>query len=79
MVSDVLYSTKASSPYDVAVVQLRHLPPEVVVSRLATSFTPGRHDVTVTLTPLCVLFLSSQEEIQWRMGLSSESGSSKTA
>lgn len=47
MVSDVLYSTKASSPYDVAVVQLRHLPPEVVVSRLATSFTPGEDVVVV--------------------------------
>uniref|UniRef100_A0A4W5KAD9 Peroxisomal leader peptide-processing protease n=1 Tax=Hucho hucho TaxID=62062 RepID=A0A4W5KAD9_9TELE len=44
---DVLYSTKASSPYDVAVVQLRHLPPEVVVSRLATSFTPGEDVVVV--------------------------------
>nr|XP_046213763.1 peroxisomal leader peptide-processing protease [Oncorhynchus gorbuscha] len=47
VVSDVLYSTKASSPYDVAVVQLRHLPPEVVVSRLATSFTPGEDVVVV--------------------------------
>ncbi|KAK6293778.1 hypothetical protein J4Q44_G00361040 [Coregonus suidteri] len=47
VVGDVLYSTKPSSPYDVAVVQLRHPPPEVVVSRLATSFTPGEDVVVV--------------------------------
>lgn len=38
---DVLYSTKASSPYDLAVVQLRDSHPEAVVPRMAQSFHAG--------------------------------------
>ena len=42
---DVLYSTKDSSPYDVAIVQLRDPTPEAVMPHLATSFQLG-HTVT---------------------------------
>ncbi|XP_010887389.4 peroxisomal leader peptide-processing protease isoform X2 [Esox lucius] len=44
---DVLFSTKLSSPYDVAVVQLRNPPLKGVVSRLAKCFIPGEDVVVV--------------------------------
>lgn len=37
----MLFSTKVSSPYDVALVQLRDSAPKVVVPQLAQSFNPG--------------------------------------
>ncbi|XP_071774196.2 peroxisomal leader peptide-processing protease [Centroberyx gerrardi] len=46
-VGDVLFSTKASSPYDLALVQLRDSAPEVVFPRLAKSFQPGEDVVVV--------------------------------
>lgn len=39
--SRVLYSTKESSPYDVAVVQLQEPLTHVLVPRFTTSFLPG--------------------------------------
>ncbi|XP_067093205.1 peroxisomal leader peptide-processing protease isoform X2 [Osmerus mordax] len=45
VMGDVLYSTKDSSPYDVAIVQLRDPTVEAVMPRLATSFQLG-HTVT---------------------------------
>lgn len=41
IVGDVLFSTKASSPYDLALVQLRESIPEAVVPQMAQSFNPG--------------------------------------
>lgn len=38
---DVLFSTKASSPYDLALVQLRDSVTEAVVPKMAQSFNPG--------------------------------------
>lgn len=38
---DVLFSTKESSPYDLAVVQLRDSLSEVSVPQMAQSFHPG--------------------------------------
>ncbi|XP_004551705.3 peroxisomal leader peptide-processing protease [Maylandia zebra] len=46
-VGDVLFSTKASSPYDLALVQLRDAVPEAVVSRMCQSFIPGESVVVV--------------------------------
>lgn len=46
-VGDVLFSTKASSPYDLALVQLRDSVPEAVVSRMSQSFIPGESVVVV--------------------------------
>lgn len=47
IVGDVLFSTQVSSPYDVAVVQLRDSAPEVVVPKLAQSFNPGESVLVV--------------------------------
>lgn len=41
MVADVLFSTNDSSPYDLAVVQLRESFAGASVPQMATSFTPG--------------------------------------
>lgn len=41
IVGDVLFSTKASSPYDMALLQLRDSPTEAVVPRMAQRFNPG--------------------------------------
>lgn len=38
---DVLFSTKESSPYDLALVRLRESIPEAVVPQMAQSFNPG--------------------------------------
>ncbi|XP_076016366.1 peroxisomal leader peptide-processing protease [Genypterus blacodes] len=46
VVGDVLFSTKRSSPYDLALVRLRDSAPEVRVPQMAQSFHPGE-DVTV--------------------------------
>lgn len=40
-VGDVLFSTKASSPYDLAVVQLRNSVPDAVAPQIAQSFHAG--------------------------------------
>ncbi|XP_034041424.1 peroxisomal leader peptide-processing protease [Thalassophryne amazonica] len=47
VVGDVLFSTKASSPYDLAVVQMKDSAPKVVVSPLARCFYPGEPVVVV--------------------------------
>ncbi|XP_010743665.3 peroxisomal leader peptide-processing protease [Larimichthys crocea] len=47
IVGDVLFSTKASSPYDLALVQLRDSTIEAVVPRMAQSFNPGDSVVVV--------------------------------
>ncbi|XP_076599326.1 peroxisomal leader peptide-processing protease [Chaetodon auriga] len=47
IVGDVLFSTKASSPFDLAVVQLRDSTTEAVVPRMAQSFNPGDSVVVV--------------------------------
>ncbi|XP_056147807.1 peroxisomal leader peptide-processing protease [Lampris incognitus] len=47
VVGDVLFTTKASSPYDLALVKLRHPAPEVVVPRLAETVQPGEDVVVV--------------------------------
>ncbi|XP_053731605.1 peroxisomal leader peptide-processing protease [Synchiropus splendidus] len=44
---DVLFSTNATSPYDVAVVQLREPVPEALVPRMAESFSPGESVLVV--------------------------------
>ncbi|KAM9847859.1 peroxisomal leader peptide-processing protease [Aulostomus maculatus] len=44
---DVLFSTRVSSPYDVALLQLRDSPPDVVVPRTAQKFHPGESVVVV--------------------------------
>lgn len=41
IVGDVLFSTKASSPYDMALLQLRDSATEAVVPRIAQRFSPG--------------------------------------
>lgn len=47
IVGDVLFSTKASSPYDLALVQLRDSTTEVVAPQMAGSFIPGDSVVVV--------------------------------
>ncbi|KAK0153685.1 Peroxisomal leader peptide-processing protease [Merluccius polli] len=47
VVGDVLFSTKPSSSYDLAVVQLRDDAPEAVVPVVAKSFRPGEEVVVV--------------------------------
>ncbi|XP_026165294.1 peroxisomal leader peptide-processing protease [Mastacembelus armatus] len=47
IVGDVLFSTKVSSPYDLALVQLRCSPPAAVVPRMSQSFSPGESVVVV--------------------------------
>lgn len=47
MTGDVLFSTKASSPYDVALVQLRRSLPEAVVPQMAQRFSPGESVLVV--------------------------------
>ncbi|XP_072247002.1 peroxisomal leader peptide-processing protease [Leuresthes tenuis] len=47
IVGDVLFSTKASSSYDLALVELRVPVPEVVVPRMSQSFSPGEPVVVV--------------------------------
>ncbi|KAM7408652.1 hypothetical protein PAMA_002392 [Pampus argenteus] len=47
IVGDVLFSTEVSSPYDVALVQLRNSSPEPVVPQLAQSFNPGESVLVV--------------------------------
>ncbi|XP_030234772.1 peroxisomal leader peptide-processing protease [Gadus morhua] len=47
VMGDVLFSTKPSSSYDFAVVQLRDSAPEVVVPPVAKSFQPGEEVVVV--------------------------------
>ncbi|XP_041803711.1 peroxisomal leader peptide-processing protease [Chelmon rostratus] len=47
VVGDVLFSTKASSPFDLALVQLRDSTTEAVVPRMAQSFNPGDSVVVV--------------------------------
>lgn len=47
MVGDVLFSTKASSPYDLALVQPRNLIMTAVVPQMAQSFNPGDSVVVV--------------------------------
>uniref|UniRef100_A0A8D3BW38 Peroxisomal leader peptide-processing protease n=1 Tax=Scophthalmus maximus TaxID=52904 RepID=A0A8D3BW38_SCOMX len=49
-VGDVLFSTKSSSPYDLALVQLRHSVPGAVVPRMAQSFNPGLRFISYFLT-----------------------------
>ncbi|XP_022619449.1 peroxisomal leader peptide-processing protease [Seriola dumerili] len=46
-VGGVLFSTEASSPYDLALVQLRGSVPEAVVPQIAQSFNPGESVVVV--------------------------------
>ncbi|XP_029961926.1 peroxisomal leader peptide-processing protease [Salarias fasciatus] len=47
IVGDVVFSTKASSPYDLALVEMRVPFPEAVAPRMAKSFTPGQPVVVV--------------------------------
>ncbi|XP_047458887.1 peroxisomal leader peptide-processing protease [Mugil cephalus] len=47
VVGDVLFSTKASSPYDLALVQLRDSIPDAVVPRMSQSFSLGDPVVVV--------------------------------
>lgn len=47
IIGDVLFSTKVSSPYDLALVQLRDPVPEAVVPRMSQIFTPGESVVVV--------------------------------
>lgn len=42
MSSTVLYSTKETSPYDVAFVQLQESFPHVMVPQMTTGFLPGK-------------------------------------
>ncbi|XP_034754495.1 peroxisomal leader peptide-processing protease isoform X2 [Etheostoma cragini] len=46
-VGDVLFSTKASSPYDLALVQLRESATDAVVPRMVQSYNPGESVVVV--------------------------------
>lgn len=48
MVGDVLFSTKASSPFDLALVQMRDPIKKTVVPQMAQRFNPG--------LMLCLLF-----------------------
>ena len=60
VMGDVLFSTKSSSSYDFAVVQLRDSAPEVVVPPVAKSFQPGGvKDNCRLLTTLYILFYSN--------------------
>lgn len=52
MVADVLFSTNDSSPYDLAVVQLRESFAGASVPQMATSFTPGFVTFLVSQRPL---------------------------
>lgn len=45
--ADVIFSTKPSSPYDLALVELREALPEAVIPRMSNSFTPGESVVVV--------------------------------
>ncbi|XP_029305775.1 peroxisomal leader peptide-processing protease [Cottoperca gobio] len=47
VLGDVLFSTKASSPYDLALVQLRDFATEAAVPRMAQSYNPGESVVVV--------------------------------
>ncbi|KAK2824352.1 hypothetical protein Q5P01_021527 [Channa striata] len=47
IVGDVLFSTQASSPYDLALVQLRDSAPQAVVPQMTKSFHPGESVVVV--------------------------------
>ncbi|XP_042358410.1 peroxisomal leader peptide-processing protease [Plectropomus leopardus] len=47
VVGEVLFSTKASSPYDLALVQLRDSTTKAVVPRMAQSYNPGESVVVV--------------------------------
>ncbi|XP_034465135.1 peroxisomal leader peptide-processing protease [Hippoglossus hippoglossus] len=47
VVGGVLFSTKASSPYDLALVELRDSVPETAVPQMAQSFNPGESVVVV--------------------------------
>ncbi|XP_035520024.1 peroxisomal leader peptide-processing protease [Morone saxatilis] len=47
LVGDVLFSTKASSPYDLALVQMRDSTAEAAVPRMTQSFSPGDSVVVV--------------------------------
>lgn len=47
VVGDVLFSTKASSPYDLALVQLRDSATEAAVPQMAQSYSPGESVVVV--------------------------------
>lgn len=38
---DVLFSTKPSSPYDLALIELRVPVPEAVIPRMSKGFHPG--------------------------------------
>ncbi|TDH01345.1 hypothetical protein EPR50_G00179070 [Perca flavescens] len=46
-VGDVLFSTKASSPYDLALVQLKESVTDAVVPQMAQSYNPGESVVVV--------------------------------
>ncbi|KAF3708182.1 Peroxisomal leader peptide-processing protease [Channa argus] len=46
-VGDVLFSTQPSSPYDLALVQLRDSAPQAVIPQMAQSFYPGESVVVV--------------------------------
>ncbi|KAF3842034.1 hypothetical protein F7725_023985 [Dissostichus mawsoni] len=47
VIGDVLFSTKASSPYDLALVQMRDPATGAVVPRMAQSYNPGESVVVV--------------------------------
>ncbi|XP_028324534.1 peroxisomal leader peptide-processing protease [Gouania willdenowi] len=47
IVGDVLFSTQPSSPYDLALVEMRHPYSEVIVPRMSQNFTPGDPVVVV--------------------------------
>ncbi|XP_069548803.1 peroxisomal leader peptide-processing protease [Brachyistius frenatus] len=47
IIGDVLFSTKASSPYDLALVELRLSVPEAAVPRMSQTFNPGEPVVVV--------------------------------
>lgn len=57
VVGDVLFSTKASSPYDLALVQLRDSATEAVVPRMAQSYNPGLISVLLSGNRVKHLFL----------------------
>lgn len=52
VLGDVLFSTKSSSPYDVAVIQLRAHVHEAGNPRISTSFCPGENVVVVSFGAL---------------------------
>lgn len=53
---DVLFSTKASSPYDLALVQMRETVTEAVIPQMAQRFNPGLISFLV-VTGLLLFFL----------------------